>query len=155
MIKILHQDEEHRLKPGEKVYSFGMDYPDRAQPDHGMFVADEEVTQEALVQALIDADYFDQDWGERLLDDEDWEYEIHFAGGYDFLVEPRQAAARRGHLTKEIETINRHRRMLGMGDLDMDTGWSDAEVREMAESIRTRGRLPNPERASIKRKLMS
>jgi len=44
----------------------------------------------------------------------------------------------------DLKVVNRHRRTLGMKPLDMADGWTVKEVVDMAESIRTRGRLPNP-----------
>jgi len=46
----------------------------------------------------------------------------------------------------DLKVVNRHRKVLGMKPLDMADGWTVQEVEEMARSIRTRGRLPNPKR---------
>lgn len=49
-----------------------------------------------------------------------------------------------GVSSADIKLINRHRRLLGMGDIDPASGWTDAELQDMAQSIRQHGRLPNP-----------
>ena len=56
--------------------------------------------------------------------------------------------------TEVVETINRHRRGLGMDPLDPSSGWSAKELRDMAESIRTTGRMMNPAQQRLKAKLM-
>lgn len=63
------------------------------------------------------------------------------------------ATAFPGVAQADIDLVDRHRKQLGMAPLDPRTGWSAREVQEMADSIRTKGRLPNP-RYSLKRKLM-
>lgn len=54
----------------------------------------------------------------------------------------------------DLEVINRHRRGLGMGPMDPAAGWSVEELRDMAESIRTTGRMTNPRTELLKRRLM-
>jgi hypothetical protein len=55
---------------------------------------------------------------------------------------------------EDIDVLNQHRRSLGMGKIDLSAGWSDEELRDMAENIRKHGRTHNPAQASLKRKLM-
>jgi len=45
---------------------------------------------------------------------------------------------------KDLELINKHRRGIGMGPIDLDAGWTNRELKQMADSIRQQGRLPNP-----------
>ena len=52
--------------------------------------------------------------------------------------------------SSDVDTINRHRRSIGMPPIDLASGWSSAELRDMAESIRSSGKMTNP----LKRKLM-
>jgi len=54
----------------------------------------------------------------------------------------------------DLDVINRHRRALGMAPLDRSMGWGDQELRDMAESIRTTGRMNNPAQKRLKAKLM-
>lgn len=54
----------------------------------------------------------------------------------------------------DLKTIDSHRRSLGMGPIDPSAGWSVEELRGMAESIRTTGRMNNPRSEQLKRKLM-
>ncbi len=56
-----------------------------------------------------------------------------------------------GPSASDIETVNRHRELIGAGPLDLSAGWSAEEIAEMAENIRTKGRTHNPK---LKRKLM-
>ena len=44
----------------------------------------------------------------------------------------------------DLEVINRHRKGLGMEPIDLAAGWSEDELRKMAETIRTTGRMGNP-----------
>jgi hypothetical protein len=53
---------------------------------------------------------------------------------------------------EDLDAVNNHRRQLGMKSLDMADGWTAREIADMAEKIRTTGRMANP--VSIKRKLM-
>lgn len=52
--------------------------------------------------------------------------------------------------SSDVDTINRHRRSIGMPPIDLASGWSSAELRDMAESIRQSGKMTNP----LKKKLM-
>jgi|SRR3990172_553954 len=52
--------------------------------------------------------------------------------------------------SSDIDTINRHRSSIGMRPIDLASGWSSAELRDMAESIRQSGKMTNP----LKKKLM-
>lgn len=52
----------------------------------------------------------------------------------------------------DVETIDAHRRRLGMPPIDTAAGWTEQELREMAESIRATGRMSNPQH--LKRRLM-
>lgn len=53
---------------------------------------------------------------------------------------------------EDLEVINRHRASLGMGDIDPAAGWTARELHEMAERIRTTGRMNNP--SKVKRRLL-
>ena len=53
----------------------------------------------------------------------------------------------------DLQTINRHRRGLGMAPIDLAAGWGEQELRQMAETIRAAGRMGNPV-AELKRRLM-
>ena len=44
----------------------------------------------------------------------------------------------------DLETLNAHRKHLGMAPIDLGAGWTEGELREMAESIRATGRMHNP-----------
>ena len=55
---------------------------------------------------------------------------------------------------EDIETINRHRRTLGMGPVPQDAGYTAKELRDMAETIRQTGTMVNPDGNRLKRKLM-
>ncbi len=44
----------------------------------------------------------------------------------------------------DLETINRHRRGLGMEPIDPGAGWTADELRQMADTIRREGRMFNP-----------
>ena len=67
-------------------------------------------------------------------------------------TKPRAAAISKA----DRDVITRHRRMLGMGPIPQDAGYTNEELRAMAESIRTTGTLVNPAQAQtkLKRKLM-
>ena len=67
---------------------------------------------------------------------------------------PASSAA--GVSQDDLDVNNRHRRQLGMGKLDRASGWSDQELRDMAQNIRTTGRMMNPAARNerLKRKLM-
>lgn len=54
----------------------------------------------------------------------------------------------------DLEVINRHRASLGMRPIDPAAGWTPQELADMAESIRKTGRMTNPDRERLKRKLM-
>lgn len=59
-----------------------------------------------------------------------------------------------GEALSDLAEINRHRRQLGMGPLDPGAGWTGDELKQMAESIRTTGKMYNPQRAAtLKRRL--
>jgi len=47
--------------------------------------------------------------------------------------------------TDDLETIARHRTSLGMPKFDASSGWTTEEIAKMAESIRTTGRMTNPQ----------
>jgi hypothetical protein len=70
------------------------------------------------------------------------------------LAEARRAARSLTTATEEedLDAVNSHRRQLGMKPLYMADGWTAKEIADMAEKIRTTGRMANP--VSIKRKLM-
>ena len=53
----------------------------------------------------------------------------------------------------DVSLVNRYRKTLGMADIDLAAGWTPKEVADMAESVRKRGRLPNPS-SRLKRKLV-
>jgi hypothetical protein len=55
-------------------------------------------------------------------------------------------------IPEDLDVVNSHRRQLGMKPLDLADGWTTKEIADMAEKIRTTGRMANP--VSIKRKLM-
>lgn len=48
--------------------------------------------------------------------------------------------------SSDMDVINRHRASIGMGPIDPLAGWTAEELREMAERIRTTGRMSNPRR---------
>ena len=54
----------------------------------------------------------------------------------------------------DLAVINQHRRGLGMAPLDPGAGWTTEELREMADSIRTTGRMHNPRTNRLKRSLL-
>ena len=54
----------------------------------------------------------------------------------------------------DIATINRHRASIGMRPIDRATGWTDQELIEMAEQIRSGGRIHNPGGTQIKQRLL-
>lgn len=56
--------------------------------------------------------------------------------------------------SRDIETINRHRASYGAPPLDPSTGWSEEELRTMADNIRRYGREVNPEIAAAKERLL-
>ena len=46
--------------------------------------------------------------------------------------------------SSDLDVINRHRTSIGMGPIDPSAGWTAQELADMAESIRTTGRMTNP-----------
>lgn len=52
---------------------------------------------------------------------------------------------------QDIETIDRYRASIGMGPIDPSAGWTPAELHQMAENIRTTGRMANV--GQLKRRL--
>ncbi len=57
-----------------------------------------------------------------------------------------------GPAQRDVDTINRHRKHLGMAPLDLEAGWTAEELAKMADTIRREGRMFNPQR--LKRRLM-
>lgn len=49
----------------------------------------------------------------------------------------------------DLDLVNRHRASLGMGALDPASGWTAAEITDMANSIRKTGRMANPKVLSL------
>lgn len=86
---------------------------------------------------------------------EGWAYEYFGPKFVDFMLQeypvpgfhPSTVVPSRPAVSRaDVALINRHRRRIGMDDIDLTVGWSDAEIDEMVESIRRHGRLPNPQR---------
>lgn len=64
-----------------------------------------------------------------------------------------------GDMSRDLATVNTHRRRLGQTPLDLTSGWTAEEIAEMAENIRKHGRTHNPAKGhegheSLKRRLM-
>ncbi len=98
---------------------------------------------------------------------DDWTYDAEITDDAGEQVEYDSfadwPAARRGieayrgkvEVGDELEVINRHRRQLGMAPLDPGAGWTADELKQMAESIRTTGKMYNPRRGkALKRRLL-
>lgn len=61
------------------------------------------------------------------------------------LIDEVQGAASTGKIDPEdIRTINRHRATMGMAPIDLGAGWTAREIRDMAHSIHTTGKMSNP-----------
>lgn len=65
---------------------------------------------------------------------------------------PHKAGASAGMSAADLQVVNAHRRMLGIGPIDPTAGWTAAEISAMADSIRRTGRTHNPR--AIKRRLL-
>lgn len=149
----------------EGVYTGGgcdayqLDLEEGDDPPHIM------VTDEANVPETWDADVT---VGRYKFYGDDGEYEFYtmrefvdaVRAGRSRLVPQSQAAghAAAGHAVahaiapQDLEAINRHRRGLGMAPIDLGAGWTEEELKKMADTVRREGRMFNPQQ--LKRRLL-